>query len=387
MTAHDNRDRFVHLFVYDDPSPAGGGIQNMAYWIPISLREKGFRVVVAGRRDYLVAGHFDQTGVEFFPYQYPFRTSRTSDIRLLCLLLRLRFRYGRNVILYSMVINNVKVIRWLGRLLPWHVVSFLHGNETLRLLSRRPETLRRNLLACRAVFANSEYARGLVERLQPFGNVHVVHPGLPTVRYQDPPGTSLRKTNGWEGRKIILMLSRLVSRKGHGTVIRAVSRIRPRHPEVLLLIAGTGGHEGEIRKLAEEAGIQGNIQLLGFVREEDKPALYAACDVFCMPSEASEQAYDVEGFGITFIEAAAMGKIAIGARAGGMGDAIEDGSTGFLIEPGDADGLADLLDKIFSHPESYDAIRRRARERALTLFDWSNQTEKIIDLLAEEIGK
>ncbi|MBI4715553.1 MAG: glycosyltransferase family 4 protein [Nitrospirae bacterium] len=330
-------------------------------------------------------GHFDGTGLEFFPYERPFRTSRTSDIRLLWLLIRLRLRYGRDVILYSMVINNVKVMRWLGRLLPWQVVSFLHGNETVRLLKRRPETLRRNLSVCRAVFANSGYTRHLVGPLQSFPNVHVVHPGLPTARFQLPPGESLRKSRGWEGRKIVLMLSRLVKRKGHGTVIQALSRIRQRYPEVLLLVAGTGGYESEIRKMAEDAGLRENFRMLGFVREDEKPALYAACDIFCMPSEMSDANYDVEGFGIAFLEAAAMGKIAIGARAGGMGDAIEDGKTGFLIEPGDAEGLAERLDDIFSRPEAYETIRLRARERALTKFDWSVQTDKMIDILKKEI--
>ena len=89
-------------------------------------------------------------------------------------------RYGKDVVLYSMVINNLRVFRWLSPWLGrWRCVSFLHGNETLRLMAHRPEVLRRNLDACTRVFANSRYTRALTARLGAFPNIEVIEPGIP----------------------------------------------------------------------------------------------------------------------------------------------------------------------------------------------------------------
>jgi phosphatidylinositol alpha-1,6-mannosyltransferase len=372
----------LHLIIHDDVSPDGGGIQNMAYWIARFMEAKGLRVVVGGRIDRKV---FKGSGVEVFPLKKPFRTKNTSDIRLLLMLLRLRFRYGRRVVLYSLLINNIKVFRWINWYLKWDCVSFLHGNETLRLLHQKPATLSRSLSICLAVFANSRYTAGLVEKLGPFSNVRVVPPGIPSHRFRDfkpkPGGIG----TGWKKRKVILMLSRIVRRKGHETVIKAVAKLREKHPEILLAIAGKGRFSSQILEMVSIEGLQDKVEMLGFVDESDKLAVYSACDVYCMPSEICEEKFDVEGFGITFIEAGAMGKIVIGTRAGGIPDAIEDGRSGFLIDPGDDERLADILDDLFSNPEKYEEILKYGQKRALERFDWDTQTDIILGAVSESI--
>jgi hypothetical protein len=156
---------YTHIIIYDDPSPEGGGIQNMAYWIGRKLRDKNLPVVVAGLESYLSSPAYEGMDIEFFQLKRPFRTKNTTDFWLFLLLIRLRLKYGRRIILYSLVINNVKMFRWLKTFLGWKCVSFLHGNETLRLIARRPGTLRKNILACTCVFANTRYTRVQAEKL------------------------------------------------------------------------------------------------------------------------------------------------------------------------------------------------------------------------------
>ncbi len=343
------------------------------------IRAKGLRVVVAGRLDSSV---FNGSDVEVFALNKPFRTTHTSDIRLFLLLTRLRLRFGRKVLLYSLLINNIKVFRWMRWVLPWECISFVHGNETLRLLHRKPETLRKNILTCLCVFANSHYTAGLVERLGHMDNLVVLSPGIPSDNYRNYlPGSDARLEK-YRNRKTILMLSRLVKRKGHATVIRCISRLREKHPDILLLIAGSGGYRRRIEEMVKEIGLQDHVELIGFVPEVDKPALYDACRVYCMPSEISEERFDVEGFGITFLEAAAMGKIVIGTDSGGIPDAIEDGRSGFLIRPGDDEQLADLLDRIFSQPEIFEPMREFARKRAIEQFDWDIRVDHTLEIVS-----
>ena len=377
--------RYTHLFIYDDPSPDGGGIQNMAYWIPRNFAAHGLRVVLAGQADALNRPCFDKTGIERFPLKYPFRTSSTADLRLAILLLRLQRHYRSPTILYSMVINNIKIARWLAPLLRWKLVAFLHGNEILRLSTRRPKTLRRSLEACDVAFASSHYTQSISERIGHFNNIHVVHPGIPTAAFDGAQGAAYREFRGWHGKKIILMLSRLVRRKGYLTALQALKRVVSDHPEAYLVIAGTGPFEGEIRNAIRRHGLERHVELIGFVPEEQKPSLLASCDLFCMPSEIEESRFDVEGFGIVFIEAAVMGKPAIGTASGGIGEAILDRQTGFLVQPGDANELAARIDQIFSDPEGMQSMCLATRKRALEQFDWSAVSGTMLRILSQSI--
>ena len=382
MNSDNPMGKYRHLIIHDDVSPDGGGIQNIAFNLAIGLARKGVPVVVAGRMEGPV---FEGSEIEVFALKKPVRSKNTSDWRLLLLFLRLRVRYGRKTILYSLLINNIKVFRWLKPLLGWKCVSFLHGNEVLRLSRRRKNTLDRNILACQCVFANSRFTRDYIRKTRPYPNITVVNPGISPQLFAGYSDPDYREKENLGEKKIILMLSRLSRRKGHETVIRALSRLVGRHPDLLLLIAGKGGYRSKIEKTVQDFNLADHVIFLGRVNEDKKLALFKACDVYCMPSEMLPEQFEVEGFGITFVEAAAMGKIAIGSDTGGIPDAIESGRSGFLIEPGDDVHLEKLLDDILSNPGKYDDMRRYAKERALKDFSWEKQVDRIFDLVTESI--
>lgn len=375
--------QYLHLILQDRISPVEGGIENIAYYLARHLHDRGARVAVAGQIDRAV---FLNSGIDIFSLKKPYRTRNTSDPRLLILLLRLRLKYGPNVILYSMLINNVKVFRWIKPVLGWKCVSFLHGNEVLRMYRARRDTLDRSIQACLCVIANSRYTKDYVQKIRQYPNVVIVSPGIDPQIFADYTGPDFREEKNLGERKIILMLSRLVKRKGHETVIRALGRLLPKHPDITLLVAGKGGYRRAIESMIQSAGLEDNTAFLGAVSEQEKLSLYKACDVYCMPSEVSEEQYEVEGFGITFIEAAAMGRIAIGTRSGGIPDAVEDGRSGFLIEPGDDSRLASILDEVFSDPHRFDGVRQYARERALTRFNWDCQIERILEAVTGNLS-
>lgn len=370
--------QYTHLILFDDPVPDGGGIQNMAFWLSIHLKRQGLRVIIAGQKKYLRHPAFNNSGIEFVEFERPFRTTNSSDIRLIFRIWKLRQKISGKVILYSMIINNIRILRWLQPVLKWKLVSFLHGNEVLRLYHRRPQVLEKNLDACSMVFANSIYTKSIVERLKQFPNISVISPGIPEEMMRIDSGHSVREANGWNSRKIILTLSRLVKRKGHQTVIEAISQLKKKYPEMLLLIAGGGKYGNVLEELVVQHQLQDMVKFLGRVTETEKISLYDACDIYCMPSYVDEEHFDVEGFGITFIEAAARGKIAIGARSGGIPDAIEDKKSGLLIEPGDSTTLARYIDSIFTNPSEYKTMMDYARDRACNNFGWSTVITKIL---------
>jgi starch synthase len=87
-----------------------------------------------------------------------------------------------------------------------------------------------------------------------------------------------------------------------------------------------------------------------------------ASDFFAFPSV-------FEALGISLVEAAACGLPSVGSRTGGIVDVIEDGVTGLLVPPADARALEDALETLLADPGRREEMGRRARERALRLFD------------------
>lgn len=371
-----------HIIFMSNPSPYAGGIQNMAYWIAIELSNKGYDVVIIGDHEKIPKILLERNNIELCENR-PVRSKFFSDINTVLLLLKLRIKYGNNVVLYAMLINNIKMIRMLKLFPKWKCVSFLHGNEVLRFAARRRVTFSRNINFCHTVFVNSNYTKKKALTVDQFKNLVLMHPGINSSDSSLYNEKNLRGEKGWNDRKIILMLSRLVARKGHAVVIKAMSRLISKYPQMLLLIGGTGNYREQIEKIVKDAGLDENVLFLGFVPEDEKNTYFRSCDVYCMPSDIDEKSFDVEGFGITFIEAAAAGALAIGSHSGGIPDAIESGKSGFLIDSNNDLQLSVLLDKIFSDPSQFESMRTYARHRALSEFGWSNQVDTILRIIEE----
>ncbi|MGD8868740.1 MAG: glycosyltransferase family 4 protein [Gemmatimonadales bacterium] len=374
----------THLVLYDYPLPQEGGISPMATWIAYYLKERGYRTVLIGNRKFLESDLYRRLELDVQPLDKIIRKGAWSDLRLMRLYLQLQRRFGARVMFYPMMINYVKIAAVLPQLKRWQMASFLYGNETLRLLDKRPGTLRRNLRRCTQVFAVSRYTAELVRERFGLSNVSVFWPG---IRYKDFQGydPDYRSRRGWSDREVVLMLSRLAGRKGHHTALQAIDRLHARRPRVLLAIAGSGHMRDELEARTRELGLEGNVEFLGRVDESDKASLYRAADVYCMPSEVNIEKADVEGFGITFLEAAACGTLAVGSHTGGIPDALDDGRAGLLVPPGDPVALEETLESVLSEPRRYDAMRERARQRAESEFDWPKRVDAMVDVLRDAV--
>ncbi len=211
----------------------------------------------------------------------------------------------------------------------------------------------------------------------------VVPPGVDTDRFRplDRSGReqARRRLGLPADAKIVLSVSRLVPRKGFDTAIRAVAKLHPTHPDLVLAIAGSGRDEGRLKRLALELGAP--VRFLGRVPNDDLPDLYACADVFVMLCRNRWGGLEQEGFGIVFLEAAACGIPQIAGDSGGAAEAVSHGATGLVVEPGGeravdeaAAAIATLLDD--------DSLRLRmgaeARRRA--------ETEFASDVVAARLG-
>jgi glycosyltransferase involved in cell wall biosynthesis len=179
--------------------------------------------------------------------------------------------------------------------------------------------------------------------------------------------------------RIVVYTGRLLRGKGVDTLVEAFHRIALRDDGVHLLIVGSGAGqslsvEEDLRTRTREPGLDGRVTFAG--RVDAVEDWVRAADVFAFPSV-------FEALGISLVEAAACGLPAVGSRTGGIVDVIEDGVTGFLVPPGEAAALEDALARLLGDATMRADMGRRARERAVRLFDAEGSLERYRSLFHE----
>ena len=240
--------------------------------------------------------------------------------------------------------------------------------------------------AADAVIANSRNTRRLALQTGVSGQrVHVVNPGV------DAPGNGgadFRQEYGLGARPIILFLGRLVPRKGLVEFIEhALPAIVERVPDVVFVVAGSeprralfhrAGVLDGIRNAAARRGVTKQVLLAGALVDAMADAALGAADVFVLPLVATPG--DVEGFGMVALEAAAHGTPTVAFRLGGVEDAVADGASGYLIEPGDYAALGtriiELLNGAGEGAVSADSCREVANR-----FTWDAYARSLVQAL------
>jgi len=160
---------------------------------------------------------------------------------------------------------------------------------------------------------------------------------------------------------IVAFLARQVAYKGFHLTVEAISRLLREFPNLMLVSAGPKDTADNLPDATRSEGFCMRWRNLGTVDEETKWRLLSACDVLCMPSTG-------EAFGIVYAEAWVCGKPVIGANSGAVPGVITHGVDGFVVEPGDVEGLAGYLAKLQQHPDLARKMGQAGRRKALTHF-------------------
>jgi len=280
------------------------------------------------------------------------------------------------------------------RAAPYVVV--LHGAE-VTVPGRLPGSrtlLRRVLDGAAGVLAAGTYPAEEAARAadRPLPGL-VIPPGVDVDRFQrqndDPAGRNVtrKRFDLPEAAPLVLGVSRLVPRKGFDVLIDAIARLdRSTLEPVHLALAGSGRDSDRLAKRAARAGLGERFHLLGRVPDDDLPSLYASADVFAMCCRERWGGLEAEGFGIVFLEAAASGVPAVAGNSGGAWEAVDDGSTGFVVDPLDAGAVSGALELLLADP----ALRRRmgdaARARAEQAFSYDALADRLVPLAMGDLS-
>jgi phosphatidylinositol alpha-1,6-mannosyltransferase len=379
------------LMVASNFPPVIGGIQTYAYELARGLVRRSSELLVvaphsAGAREY------DATsGVPTLRLPSIGDDLALSGVLPLSLLLRRRPFDVAFATHWAPAFAVQQAARLTGHALPVFIAA--HGKELLhRPLSALPvaqaiydrarsQALRR----ARGFFPVSQRTAQLLAAAgaRPDG-ICVVSNGVDPEQYQPRDASALRaELAGSSAGPVVLSVARLVTRKGLDTALRALPAVLRQWPALTYVILGDGPDYSRLAKLAGELGVTPNVRFIARATRP-LPDYYNACDLFVMP--AREEPGDIEGFGLVFLEAGACGKPAIGARAGGVTDAILDGETGMLVPPDDPEALARAMSELLRDPEQRAALGRAARERILRECTWDHATDRIAKRLQAAIS-
>ncbi|MBI2483032.1 glycosyltransferase family 4 protein [Candidatus Uhrbacteria bacterium] len=272
---------------------------------------------------------------------------------------------------------------WTG--IPYTVIC--HGLDLGRAQQyfRKRIVLRRVLRGAAHVVVNSAHtAERAVRAGADATQIRIIHPpvGITPEAYPSDRGAQVRDTHQLQERFLVCTVGRLVRRKGFDVLIQAIAELSRLHAldrKPTLAILGDGPEREALTLQAEQ--LQVDVRWIPHASDATIAAWYAACDVFAMlPRELPDG--DVEGFGIVYLEAGAFGKPVIGARSGGVPDAVLDGVTGILVAPDDPFAAAQALFDIAQHPERGDALGRAGRTRVREHFTLARFRGDVRELLS-----
>ena len=226
------------------------------------------------------------------------------------------------------------------------------------------------------IIANSKFTKEFAMKLG-VKNVTVINPGCNyPIPINEEAKEFAKKIYGNASPRLITV-SRLDRRKSHQTILMTIKNLLPKVPNLKYVSIGDGDEKKNLLKLRKELGLENNVELLFKSTEQEKVALLEQSNVFVMPSVIYKKS--VEGFGITYIEAASYGKPSIGGIYGGEGDAIKGGQTGYLCNGNDLNAIYDTLLKTLAN-DHYLELGANALEFSKD-FGWEKIVKKYISLI------
>ncbi|MGB7327264.1 MAG: glycosyltransferase family 4 protein [Rubripirellula sp.] len=270
------------------------------------------------------------------------------------------------------------ILNMMGKV-PYEVM--LHGSELIRY-SRKKSTdalFAKSLAGAERIFSTTGFvSRELKER---YGHdSHLTSCGVTDAFLTDPVNDAklieLRLRYGFSDVDFIVgTISRLDKRKGHDVVIQAIELLKATFPNIRYLIAGSGPERASLESLVERKGLQKYVVFAGRIPEEELVDHYDLMNAYAMPNRLL-QSYTVEGFGISFAEAAARGVPSIGVDNGGVGEAIDDGVSGYLLATPDPEQVASSIAKIATGESAFDINQIQDHGRKFT---WESVVDRIVD--------
>ena len=232
------------------------------------------------------------------------------------------------------------------------------------------------------IIANSSYTKDLMHVALNIveEKIKIIHPGIDIYRefISTTDETKIKKIID-KRFPVITTLARVEKRKGHKFVLNALVEIKKDFPNIIYLVAGEGPYLEEVKSYSKELGLQENIKFLGWITEPEKSLILKNSNLFVMtPTIIGES---VEGFGMSFIDAAFHGLASVGTDSGGISDAIIDKETGILCIAENQKDITEKIKLILKDTQKRTQMGINGKIRAEKFFTWKNKISEYLELI------
>ncbi len=222
-----------------------------------------------------------------------------------------------------------------------------------------------------AIIATSDLSASYLKR-----QATVIMHGVDTEIYAPPADRAAAfAESGLPGRYAIGCFGRVRAQKGSDIFVDAMVKLLPRYPDFIAVMVGAVTPEqaafaNDLRKRIADAGLTSRIIITGELSIEEVQRWYRRLTIYAFTSRN-------EGFGLTLIEAMAVGAALVASRAGAAELVVEEGVTGALTPPGDAGALVAALEPLMRDPQAAAAMGARGRQRVIEKFSLDVEASKI----------
>jgi phosphatidylinositol alpha-1,6-mannosyltransferase len=271
---------------------------------------------------------------------------------------------------------------WASRRLGIPYIVYVNGGDLLREQKKAAGNVmkrsmsRRILGGASGIAATSRWVAELAgEVMQQVGIRHVPPVGAfdlgtdPEMFSPDRDDGTLRQRWNVGDSPVILTVARLVPHKGQDMGIRALSRLHAEFPDLRYVLVGEGHDETRLRELATECGVSDRVVFAGALSDDELPEAYATSTIYLGASRVDNE-INVEGFGISFLEASASGLPVVAGDSGGVRSAVRDGETGIVVRPDDVDGLAAAIRNFLADSSKQREFGSAGRKAVETHYNW-----------------
>ena len=350
-----------------------GGVESLVSNLALELARKQEVVVFADRHDIFYDNIFDNK------YKNKILIKRTDGIKY--------FRRRRKIkeLKYFIESKNIKLVigdSWKSlelandclNLKKIPTICLAHGNELLSNNTIKTKRIKNTLEKTSLIIANSKYTKSLVSDLDITNTkIDYVYPGAKDLRNENT-----KEIKNIKGNPVLLTLARLEKRKGHHCVIDSIKKLLIKYPHLKYIIAGEGPEKNNLEKQVANNNLSQNIIFVGKVNELEKKFLFEITDLMIMPTLDESKKNSIEGFGISYIEAAFFSIPSIASNIGGASEAVINNITGIVID--EIEMLYNSILDLLENNEKKIKLGEAAKNRAIKEFNWENVTRNYLTI-------
>ena len=263
------------------------------------------------------------------------------------------------------------------------IITSFHGYDISMYIKQEGSRTYRELFRRGDLFtANSNHTREkLIAAGCPPEKIQKLPVGLDMSRFNYKPRGM---TTGQKTR--LGTIARLVEKKGIEYSIKATAKVLQKHPNIEYEIVGDGPLRESLERLVTELGCRDNIRFLGWLDSDEVIKFMDEISIFILASVTASSG-DQEGQGLVLQEAQAMGIPVLATLHNGLPEGVIDGKTGFLVPERDSDALAEKLEYLIEHPESWEEMGQAGREFVENAFDVKKLNRRLEGIYKECAGE